>query len=344
MQKTQLSPKRRFYSVSAASQVTGIPASTIRSWERRYRAVQPDRSVGGQRRYSEQDLMRLHLLRELVGNGHAISAIATMSQQDLEQTAAEVKPTPAPVRVEDAAKAIRTMTVGAHAGAHLAAAEENIPGLQLQRQFATYEDALADDSGMQADLLVCHFPSLRPHQKTHIESLRAHFRPLHTVIVYEFAPNSVVRLLRDRDVSLLQTFAHLGQLLRVLVPGGLHGIEGNTKSRPPAAPRFDARIERQFSSEELVKQVNANDITLLCECPRHLAQMLLQFYEFEEYTKGCEVGTPADARTHQEILVQTVAARSCVEEALSRALLHVATTHTDYQPPVQHTRETAEEI
>jgi DNA-binding transcriptional MerR regulator/methanogenic corrinoid protein MtbC1 len=58
---------------------TGLTAATIRAWERRYGAVTPVRSDGGQRLYTDRDLVRLDTLRRLTEAGRSISAVAALS-------------------------------------------------------------------------------------------------------------------------------------------------------------------------------------------------------------------------------------------------------------------------
>jgi MerR family transcriptional regulator, light-induced transcriptional regulator len=62
---------------------TGLNPSLLRAWERRYGAVGPGRSDGGQRLYSEDDIQRLSLLRTLVEMGHNIGQVAGLADEDL---------------------------------------------------------------------------------------------------------------------------------------------------------------------------------------------------------------------------------------------------------------------
>jgi MerR family transcriptional regulator, light-induced transcriptional regulator len=62
---------------------TGLNPSLLRAWERRYGAVDPGRSDGGQRLYSEDDIRKLSLLREAVDAGHNISQVAELPLQGL---------------------------------------------------------------------------------------------------------------------------------------------------------------------------------------------------------------------------------------------------------------------
>ena len=62
---------------------TGLSASLLRAWERRYTAVEPGRSDGGQRLYSEDDIRKLLLLKDLVDRGHNISQVAGRDMGEL---------------------------------------------------------------------------------------------------------------------------------------------------------------------------------------------------------------------------------------------------------------------
>jgi DNA-binding transcriptional MerR regulator/methylmalonyl-CoA mutase cobalamin-binding subunit len=68
---------------------TGLTAATIRAWERRYGAVEPGRSDGGQRLYTDRDLVRLDTLRRLTEAGRSISAVAALSPDEAAALLAE---------------------------------------------------------------------------------------------------------------------------------------------------------------------------------------------------------------------------------------------------------------
>ncbi len=59
----------RGISISAVSELLGIPVPTIRSWERRYGFPAPPRTKGQHRRYGASDLEHLRALRDLVTRG-----------------------------------------------------------------------------------------------------------------------------------------------------------------------------------------------------------------------------------------------------------------------------------
>ena len=71
------------YPIDAVVQRTGLSAHVIRIWEKRYGAVQPARTATNRRQYSEEEVERLTLLRELTGQGQSIGYIAKLPTDQL---------------------------------------------------------------------------------------------------------------------------------------------------------------------------------------------------------------------------------------------------------------------
>jgi DNA-binding transcriptional MerR regulator len=70
--------------IAALAQRTGVAPDTLRKWEQRYRILQPSRTPGGQRRYSERDVQRVEWLRERLDEGYRISEAASLLGAALE--------------------------------------------------------------------------------------------------------------------------------------------------------------------------------------------------------------------------------------------------------------------
>src|SRR5688572_31833574 len=69
---------------------TLFPYTTLfRSWERRYRAVEPSRAADGQRSYSDADVERLRLLRLATLAGRSIRQVARLATEELRRLARE---------------------------------------------------------------------------------------------------------------------------------------------------------------------------------------------------------------------------------------------------------------
>lgn len=69
--------------IRAVVALTGLNPDTIRAWERRYRAIEPARSNGGTRQFSEEDVTRLICLKELRERGYALPTLAQLSTSEL---------------------------------------------------------------------------------------------------------------------------------------------------------------------------------------------------------------------------------------------------------------------
>jgi DNA-binding transcriptional MerR regulator/methylmalonyl-CoA mutase cobalamin-binding subunit len=64
--------------ISVVVKKTGLSIHTIRAWERRYGAVNPSRTSGNQRLYSDEDIERLLLLKFAILSGRKIGQIAQL--------------------------------------------------------------------------------------------------------------------------------------------------------------------------------------------------------------------------------------------------------------------------
>lgn len=105
---------------------TGLSADVLRAWEKRYAAVVPARTAGGQRLYSDLDLERLALLQRVTEGGRAISQVARLSADELRS-----------LLVEDTTGAAEDAgTLGGDARpplGRLLAATEQLDGHELER-------------------------------------------------------------------------------------------------------------------------------------------------------------------------------------------------------------------
>lgn len=77
------------YSITTLCRMTGLNASTLRSWERRYGVPVATRTENGRRLYPKAEVDRLSLIAGLVKNGHMIGDVIEKMADDLEQMAGE---------------------------------------------------------------------------------------------------------------------------------------------------------------------------------------------------------------------------------------------------------------
>ncbi len=70
-------------SIKSVARIANLSIDTIRAWEKRYRAIVPERAHGGRRVFSSRDVERLILLREIVATGVSISRVAKCATSEL---------------------------------------------------------------------------------------------------------------------------------------------------------------------------------------------------------------------------------------------------------------------
>lgn len=74
---------RAVYVISVAAELAGMHPQTLRIYERRG-LVQPARTSGGNRRYSETDIQRLRRIQELAGDGMNLEGIRRVMELEAE--------------------------------------------------------------------------------------------------------------------------------------------------------------------------------------------------------------------------------------------------------------------
>lgn len=74
---------RVYHTMRVVTQKTGLTPDLLRAWERRYHVVRPRRSAGGQRLYSDDDIVRLGQLHRAVLAGRTIGQVARLDREAL---------------------------------------------------------------------------------------------------------------------------------------------------------------------------------------------------------------------------------------------------------------------
>lgn len=95
-------PTPSLHSVRVVARRTGLTPDLLRAWEKRYGAVHPQRTDGGQRTYSDADIDRLRLLVSATEAGRQIGQVARLPNETLRaMVAADAAALPAQSAVQD---------------------------------------------------------------------------------------------------------------------------------------------------------------------------------------------------------------------------------------------------
>jgi MerR family transcriptional regulator, heat shock protein HspR len=77
---------RAVYVISVAAELAGVHPQTLRIYERKG-LVDPARTGGGSRRYSEADIARLRRIQELTNEGHNLLGVKRLMELEAELVA-----------------------------------------------------------------------------------------------------------------------------------------------------------------------------------------------------------------------------------------------------------------
>jgi MerR family transcriptional regulator, heat shock protein HspR len=66
--------ERALYIISVAAELAGVHAQTLRIYERKG-LIEPARTQGGSRRYSDRDIKQLHRIQELTNEGVSLVGV-----------------------------------------------------------------------------------------------------------------------------------------------------------------------------------------------------------------------------------------------------------------------------
>ncbi len=321
----------------AVARMAGMPVATLRIWEQRYQAVRPTTAASGHRLYSSADIERVSLLRQLTEQGHAIGLLAALGIGQLRhmremmpvpKVAAsgnwhEAAPQPLPMRI---------VVVGQALARRLQRLVERQPGRTVLEWVGVF-DSLAEAAQAAprsaehgVDLLLWQAASLQPGARHELRVAQNAWGAPATAVVYRYASAAGRAELTGAGAAMLHEPADdesLGQWLTSLErraatagddrrgPDLAHPAAMDPADRLASAPRFADAALTEFAGLSSA---------MACECPSHLAQLLLQISNFETYSGDCAHRSAADAQLHAYLQRVAGAARMLFETALE----HVA--------------------
>ncbi len=92
------------FNTKAVVQQTGVPAPTLRAWERRYALLTPERAENAYRLYSERDISLIRWLKERIDQGMSISQAVALFRHLSEARQQRRDPSPVEGNVRNAQK------------------------------------------------------------------------------------------------------------------------------------------------------------------------------------------------------------------------------------------------
>ncbi|MGK5019460.1 MerR family transcriptional regulator [Janthinobacterium sp. LB2P10] len=292
------------YRSGVAARLAGLPVETLRVWERRYGISDTGRSAHGQRLYSEAQVRRLRLMKQLVDQGHPIGALAKLQLEQLDQFALAPEPG-APVQP------LRVALMGADLARRLAVGGRELLALDIVASFQHLDDVAATWPATGAQLLLMEMSELDERAVPTICALRQALG-MAVVVLYRFGASATIRQLRTQGCLVARAPSDVAEIV-LLCQAALPALplaQAQLAQRRPAAP-----APRRFDDQALA-QLAAASSTVHCECPRHMSEILLMINSFERYSAQCAVRNVDDALLHEQLGQAAAAARMVLEDAL----------------------------
>jgi len=317
--------------IGAVARMLRMPVATLRVWEQRYGLTQAQLSLSGQRLYTTDDVRRLALIKQLTELGHAIGSLAPLDMVQLQHVAATHAGALSAARVGAGAAATsstaprpwRVAVIGAALGARLqrpALLRRLARPVQLLGPFDTVAQAAAALKSAELDALLIHDPQLHAGWLGAIEAAAPSLAGVPKAVLYGFAADAVCESLASVGTTLLRE-----PQPDAVVAQWLQHFAADTTSFPPTTdqpPEANPPVPPRRWDDAALVDFAGRSSTVACECPRHVAELLVQLAYFERYSAECENRNTADAELHAYLRQVTTDARARFEAALERVALH----------------------
>jgi DNA-binding transcriptional MerR regulator len=296
------------YAIGVVARRTQTHPETIRVWERRYELIVPGRSETGRRLYSENDIAKLTLVKRLTELGHSVSSLAKLSTDELrDRLNASLASEPSKyteqlskLRVVFANDALR---------------------LRLSRNLLIHEDITVVDfpnknasSIMEprADIVIVDLVTLNEESLSDVRHYLSETGCESALVIFNYGTKKFILELENAGVVCLKGSVASAEIYRAC--RSIKPTLSNSRpalNQPVTSPRF---------TNEQLSRIAALTSKIACECPNHLAELIINLTAFEKYSSECANRNEEDAQLHSQLNQAAGASRLILEESLIRLM------------------------
>ena len=296
------------YAIGVVARRTQTHPETIRVWERRYELIVPSRSESGRRLYSEGDIAKLSLVKQLTELGHAVSSLAKLSTDELKEL---INVSSDKVYDEKTRHGFKR---------HVVFINDSLRR-RLSRDLLIYEDIVVVDypsktsvtkSEVRADIVIIELATINEKSLSQIHGHLLETGCATALVVYNFGTRQSVLELESAGIVCLKGSATAADIYRAC--SSIQKLSPLTHQRviaPAQPPRFD---------NEQLARIAALTSKIACECPNHIAELIISLSAFEQYSSECANRNEEDAQLHSQLNQSAGAARTLLEESLARLI------------------------
>ncbi len=309
------------HDIAAVARLTGLSSANLRMWEQRYGVVCPTRSDSGRRQYSETDLRRLTLLKNLSDRGHPIRKTAGLELAALEQMLLEATAKTDDDKLRRTGEGCRVVIAGDRLAAMLGEqSDRSLRGVSVVARVRNIEDVEEAVIPGDVDLLLVECPALFEDMVKRVQRLIDRLNAVRAIVVYMYSQSKTLEstekgLSRITAIRAPVTATELRAACATDIALANRAAHALLEQAPEPRSAEEKVPERQFSDEHLARIAQISS-AIECECPNHLAGLLANLNGFEKYSAECTNRNAADAEMHAYLHRMTAAARATMEDAL----------------------------
>lgn len=310
------------YRIGAVSKLASVPVTTLRIWETRYQAFTPTKTHGQHRLYGQDDVLRATLIKQLSDQGHSVSGIAVLDstqlrllhQQGLSVLALHQVAALTPSRLS-------AKVVGTGLAQRLGSVRQKLGLFAEQSEyvevFSDLATARATAEHTPADLLFIRLNTVQESTVSELLEFVRASRASHTILLYVYGASNNLQTLSNAGITVRKdsiSDTDLSEWVRT--------VSLEQALREAAIPLAGRKATPKKYSDETLARVANISTAVLCECPRHVAELLAQLSSFEQYSQECVNKNSADQQLHEHLAEVSGQARALFEHALELIAAH----------------------
>lgn len=319
---TNTSKNSALHKIGAVSSLSGVPTPTLRVWEQRYETFQPQKTESKHRLYSDEDVLKATVLKRLTDQGHGISSIAKLTTTELNNLLQQQQET----NQRNASANLKDQTVSiAVIGLPLAAKIESkkftlsfsSQAIRITDIFSTVQEALSAKFQKNPQILLIHTNSLHSGVQVDIHRLAQINNALQVIVLYNYGQEPIIESMKNCGMIVRRepiSDSDLAELIKSVLLINNPSSSSNLPSGILIPPR-------KYDDIELMRVANISN-NVLCECPKHVSEIITQLASFEQYSHECLNNSKEDAHLHAYLSSISGSARALFESALEMVAKH----------------------
>ncbi|MGD9385614.1 MAG: hypothetical protein PVF28_03605, partial [Thioalkalispiraceae bacterium] len=220
---------------------------------------------------------------------------------------------------EDVPRPCGVVVVGVNMAMRFAEVSDANSSVQLLGHVDATEQIDTMHTEAKPDVVIFDIPTLN---ESHIKRLPEWIEQLGAqqgMVVYRFGNKKVLEKIGHKRIVLLRAPVDMQTVLRHC-DAILRQIISESRRISFTLPDMAEPMPvRQFDDKQLARIANIST-TIKCECPQHLAELIIALNAFESYSVQCENQNQKDAAMHAYLHKATAHARHTMESALAHLL------------------------